>query len=155
MTTYEVKPIGSIKREGETINVIVDKAYRKALKKLDKFSHVMVFWWATEFDNEEGRSLLETIPPYAPDHTHGIFSTRSPLRPNPIMMTTCKIEGIDEENGIVTINNIDAFDGTPLVDLKAYYGICDGVVGSVIPEWLSDWPEEYPEEGIGLMPHEL
>jgi tRNA (Thr-GGU) A37 N-methylase len=65
-------------------------------------------------------------------------------------MTTCKILKVDEKNGIIQVADIDAFDGTPIVDLKAYYPVCDRVKDTRIPEWFSDWPEWMPETGIGL-----
>jgi tRNA (Thr-GGU) A37 N-methylase len=65
-------------------------------------------------------------------------------------MTTCKILKIDEAKGTITVGDIDAFDGTPIVDLKAYFPVCDRVKNAEIPEWLSDWPEWMPEKGIGL-----
>ncbi len=48
------------------------------------------------------------------------------------------------------IADIDAYDGTPLVDLKAYFPVCDRVQEARIPEWLAGWPEWMPEEGLGL-----
>ena len=46
--------------------------------------------------------------------------------------------------------DIDAYDGTPIVDLKAYFPVCERVKEAHIPEWLADWPEWMPEEGLGL-----
>lgn len=66
-------------------------------------------------------------------------------------MTTCKLLGVDEEAGLLKLAEIDAFDGTPVVDVKAYFPVCDRVQEARIPAWLSDWPEWMPEEGIGLM----
>jgi len=48
------------------------------------------------------------------------------------------------------VSDIDAYDGTPIVDLKAYFPVCDRVKEATIPEWLSNWPEWMPEQGIGL-----
>ena len=48
------------------------------------------------------------------------------------------------------VADIDAYDGTPIVDLKACFPVCERVKEAYIPEWLSDWPEWMPEEGIGL-----
>jgi len=79
-----------------------------------------------------------------------VFATRAEYRPNPIAMTTCKILNVDEIMGIVKVADIDAYDDTPIVDLKAYFPVCDRVKRTRIPEWLSDWPEWMPEEGIGL-----
>ena len=65
-------------------------------------------------------------------------------------MTTCKMLEIDETNGEVEVADIDADDGTPIVDLKAYFPVVDRVKEAKIPEWLSDWPEWMPEQGIDL-----
>ncbi len=148
---YQLYPIGRVRRNGQEIRLEIDKAFRSALQQLDQFSHVIVFWWADRFDNAQGRGTLECLPPYAPDHVTGIFATRSPLRPNPIAQTTCALLGVDEESGVIKVADIDAVDGTRIVDLKAYFPVCDRVKNARIPEWLSDWPEWMPESGIGLM----
>ena len=67
-----------------------------------------------------------------------------------IGLTTAKILGIDHVQGEIKIANIDAFDGTPVLDLKAYIPVCDRVENVRVPEWASDWPEWLPEEGLGL-----
>jgi tRNA-Thr(GGU) m(6)t(6)A37 methyltransferase TsaA len=146
--------IGHIRRNDGGIHLEIAEAFRPALKQLDRFSHVMVFWWADQSDNPDGRGLLQTKPPYAEEHVTGVFATRAPYRPNPIAMTTCKLLGVDEEKGFVQIADIDAYDGTAIVDLKAYFPVCDRVKEAHIPEWLSDWPEWMPDEGIGLEPWE-
>jgi tRNA (Thr-GGU) A37 N-methylase len=48
------------------------------------------------------------------------------------------------------VADIDAYDGTPVIDLKAYFPVCDRVKEARIPAWLVDWPEWMPEEGLGL-----
>jgi tRNA-Thr(GGU) m(6)t(6)A37 methyltransferase TsaA len=151
---FLVYPIGIVRRNNGQIVLEIEAAYRPALKQLGRFSHVMAFWWADRFDNKEGRTLLQTEPPYAPEHVTGVFATRSPYRPNPIAMTTCKLLAVDEEQGRVQVTDIDAVDGTPVVDLKAYFPVCDRVQAAHIPGWLADWPEWMPEEGIGLEPWE-
>ena len=148
--TYLMFPIGTIRRNGEEIHLEIDEAARPGLAQLDHFSHVMVFWWAEFFDNEESRAILQMEPPYAGGQLTGVFASRSPFRPNPVMMTTCKLLEVDEEQGILKVADIDAFDGTRIVDLKAYFPVCDRVQETHIPEWLSDWPEWMPENGIGL-----
>ena len=56
-----------------------------------------------------------------------VLAVDAPFRPNPIAMTTCPILAIDQEAGRVWVGAIDAFDGTRIVDLKAYLPICDRV----------------------------
>ena len=148
--TFQLHPIGRVQRSDGAIQIQVDEPFRPALKQLDCFSHVVVFWWADLFDTAEYRGRLQCDPPYAPGHLTGVFATRSPYRPNPVVMTTCKLLGVDEENGLVKVADIDAYDGTRVVDLKAYFPVCDRVKKAHIPEWLADWPEWMPDNGIEL-----
>jgi tRNA-Thr(GGU) m(6)t(6)A37 methyltransferase TsaA len=143
-------PIGYVRRRENRIILEVMEPYRPAMKQLDQFTHVMIFWWADKHDNEKSRSIMQTEPPYAKGKITGVFATRAEYRPNPIAMTTCKILKVDETNGIIEVTDIDAYDGTPIVDLKAYFPVCDRVKEARIPKWLSDWPEWMPEQGIGL-----
>lgn len=152
--TYRLQSIGTVRRNGQSVQLEIDAAFRPALKQLEHFSHVMVFWWAERFDDEEWRTRLQSNPPYAEEHLTGVFATRSPYRPNPLAMTTCKLLGSDEGTGLVQVATIDAYDGTPIVDLKAYFPVCDRVQEAHIPEWLSDWPDWMPEAGIDLEPWE-
>ena len=146
-----LKPIGHVRVEGEdpmnsSYYIDISKPYRIGLKELDKFSHVIVFWWADKYDNKEARNITETIPPYGEDPpTTGIFATRAEYRPNPIAITTVNIMEVNQDKGFVKIPYIDAFDGTPVVDLKAYFPICDRVRDVHIAPWLKDWPDWYED----------
>lgn len=147
---YHLYPIGAVRRSEEGIWLEVEEPFRPGLKQLEHFSHVMVFWWADRHDDQKSRGILQTEPPYAQGRVTGVFACRSEYRPNPIAMTTCKILDVAEERGIVRVAEIDAFDGTPIVDLKAYFPVCERVKEVHIPAWLSDWPDWMPDEGIGL-----
>jgi len=146
----QMYPIGYVRRMDEDVTLEIQDPYRPALRRLEEFSHVMVFWWADRHDNEKSRSMMETKPPYARQESVGVFATRAEYRPNPVAMTTCEIREVDREKGIVRVVNIDAYDGTPIVDLKAYFPVCDRVEDVRVPKWAEDWPEWMPEEGIGL-----
>jgi tRNA-Thr(GGU) m(6)t(6)A37 methyltransferase TsaA len=150
---FHIHPIGHVRRSEDTVHLDILKPFRPALRQLDHFSHVMVFWWADRLDNEEYRSITQCEPPYAQGHVTGVFATRSEYRPNPIAVTTCKVLGVDEGTGKVQIADIDAYDGTPVVDLKAYFPVCDRVKDATIPKWLTGWPEWMPDEGLGLEVH--
>ena len=147
---FTMYPIGYIRRADNGNYLEILEPFRPGLKQLNHFSHVMVFWWADKHDNEESRTIMQTNPPYAADKVTGVFACRSEYRPNPIAMTVCKIGKVDEEKGTVEIADIDAYESTPVVDLKAYFPVCDRVKEAYIPEWLEYWPEWMPEEGIGL-----
>ena len=151
---FQIQPIGSIQRESDEISIQIDTVYRDALKGLDTFSHVVVYWWADQFDTPAQRAQLVTQLPYAEGREVGVFACRSPLRPNLIMSTVCKILAIDASAGTVSIKDIDAFSNTPVIDLKAYFPIIERVQDAHISEYLVDWPEWLPDEGIGLLEHE-
>ena len=148
--TFQIYPIGHVRRAEGGIHLEILEPFRPALKQLDQFSHVIVLWWADQHDNEQSRNHLQTNPPYAQEHLTGVFATRAEYRPNPIAVTTCKILGIEEAAGIVRVANIDAYDGTRIVDLKAYFPVTDRAKEVHIPEWVPFNMEWMPEEGIGL-----
>ncbi len=148
---FEVVQIGQIERDEIGTAIKVDDKYREGLMQLSHFSHVIVFWWADRYDNDESRTILSTEPPYAKGKKTGVFACRSEYRPNPLMMTICAIKKINEKAGVISVGDIDAIDGTPVLDLKAYFPVCDRVKEAHIPEWLSDWPEWMPANGIGIM----
>jgi tRNA-Thr(GGU) m(6)t(6)A37 methyltransferase TsaA len=154
MKTFEVKSIGHVQRKDQTVTILIDNEYRSALHDLRNFSHVMVFFWASQLDQPEMREILTVDLPYVEGHKSGVFATRSPMRPNPILMTTCRIISVDESAGLLPVADLDAYDGTPVLDLKAYFPVCDRVQNAYIPEWLQGWPEWMPEDGIGLDEHE-
>jgi tRNA-Thr(GGU) m(6)t(6)A37 methyltransferase TsaA len=148
---FWMEPIGHVRRGEESVVLEIDEPFRPALQDLETFSHVMVFWWAEDFDTEEDRARMFIKPPYAPDREIGVFATRSPFRPNPVAMTTCPIVEIDRDAGRVVVGDIDAFDGTPIVDLKAYLPICDRVREVRVAPWLEAWPTWLPETGMRLV----
>ncbi|NLT54175.1 MAG: SAM-dependent methyltransferase [Actinomycetales bacterium] len=147
-------PIGRVVRDAGTTGVRIDPPYRAGLRELGGFSHVLVLWWAGRYDDEDHRRTVVVPLPYAEDREAGVFACRSPARPNPVMTTVCAVESVDEETGVVRLGALDAFDDTPVVDLKPYYGVTDRVRSPRIPDYLVGWPEWFPEEGIGLMPDE-
>ncbi|MDZ7739067.1 MAG: TrmO family methyltransferase [Bacteroidales bacterium] len=80
----------------------------------------------------------------------GVFASRAPMRPNPIGLTTAKIVRVDHDEGWVQVADVDAFDGTPILDMKGYLPHCDRVRNVRVPAWAAYWPDWVPEEGLGL-----
>lgn len=143
LKTYQLHPIGVVRASDEEQRYFlqIDEPYRAGLKQLDQFSHVMVFWWADRMDTEKYRNILTTELPYAHGVEAGIFACRSEYRPNPIGVTLMAIISIDLESGKVILPWIDAFDGTPVLDLKPYIPISDRIRDFKVADWLADWPE--------------
>jgi tRNA-Thr(GGU) m(6)t(6)A37 methyltransferase TsaA len=140
---YELKTIGYVESKGENVAVRLNEEYRDALKETEGFSHLQVFWWCHLVDDPEMRSYLVSPKPYkkGPEEV-GLFATRSPVRPNPIGVTTVPVISTDLGEGLIRIAFIDAEDGTPVVDIKPYYGM-DRVRDLKVPRWCSHWPQWY------------
>ncbi len=141
----EIKPIGTVRSWEGTFELAVDAPYRAALKQLNQFSHVIVFWWAHQHDNDDDRARLETSLPYAEGIEAGVFACRAEYRPNPVMMTICPMRSVDVEAGIIKLVWIDAVNGTPLVDLKPYIPMSDRILSIRVPSWMKDWPQSMEE----------
>ena len=102
--------------EGRT-TIVVDKQYQPGLLGLEKFSHVWVLYWFDRNDTPEKRSILQVHPRGDKKNPlRGVFATHSPVRPNLIAMSRCKIISVEEN--VVEIDEIDAFPDTPVLDLK-------------------------------------
>ena len=71
----------------------------------------------------------------------GIFATRAEYRPNPVAITTCRILAIDQDKGLLQLAGLDAREGTPVIDLKAYFPLFDRVKEARTLDWLPEWPE--------------
>ena len=142
MQNYNVNSIGKIIVDENGMCIKLEPKFIPALKSLDGFSHLNIIWWFSDFDNEDMRCTLETEQPYknAPEKM-GIFATRSPVRPNPIALTTAQVIHIDYQNGIIQVAYIDANDNTPVLDLKPYTPSLDRVENPLVPEWCAHWPK--------------
>ncbi|MGA2352213.1 MAG: tRNA (N6-threonylcarbamoyladenosine(37)-N6)-methyltransferase TrmO [Terracidiphilus sp.] len=100
------------KHEAEGVLKILPE-FDLGLTDIEGYSHLMVIW---TFDRSDGFELLVTPP--TDNRPHGVFSTRSPRRPNPIGLTI--VELLRREGGMLTVRGIDMLDGTPILDIKPY-----------------------------------
>ncbi len=91
----------------------IDDEFSEGLTDIEDFSHVIVIFG---FHKSEGYELLTT--PYLDNTPRGVFTTRSPHRPNPIGMTILKL--IEKKNNILRVSGVDMIEGTPLLDIKPY-----------------------------------
>lgn len=140
-TRFKINAIGSVRvHEGEH-TIQLEHKYIPALTNLNGFGHVQVLWWAHQIDEAHDRETLVVGKLFkkGPDRM-GVFATRSPVRPNPIMVSTIEISGIDFENGFIRTPFIDAADGSPVLDIKPYYPM-ERVKNVQAPDWCRHWPQ--------------
>jgi tRNA (adenine37-N6)-methyltransferase len=141
MKTFELKNIGDIKKTESRTVIILKEEFKTALLNLNGYSHIHVLWWAHLTDSKErrNRTLLGKIFKNGPDIL-GVFATRSPFRPNPVMVSIVEIKNIDYENGFVYTSFIDAGSGSPVLDIKPYQ-LMERVKNCQVPDWCSHWPK--------------
>lgn len=93
----------------------ISAPYRSALKTLNLFEYIIVIY---HLDRVESWDSRLSPPASNQKHNFGLFATRSPKRPNSIGFAVVKLEKI--ENGTLYVSGIDAFDNTPVLDVKPY-----------------------------------
>ena len=142
MQRFTLTPVGRIEIREEGMFVRLEPEYAPALEGLSGFSHINVLWWFHEFDAADCRKVLTAPQPYrnAPEMM-GIFATRSPVRPNPIALSTAEILAMDMEKGLIQLAYIDAHDGSPVLDIKPYTPSLDRVLEPQVPGWCAHWPK--------------
>lgn len=91
------------------------KPFREALQYLDLFEYIIVIY---HFDKVTSWKNHVSPPASTSEHDFGLFATRSPKRPNPIGFTVVKLDSVND--GILHVKGIDAFDGSPVLDIKPY-----------------------------------
>jgi tRNA-Thr(GGU) m(6)t(6)A37 methyltransferase TsaA len=133
---FVLRPIGSVHKAKGRTTLVVKKNLQPALKGLDGFSHVWVFWWFNRSDTGDKRATLQVHPRGNRDNPlTGVFACRAPVRPNLIGLTLCRVVSV--KNNVVEVDKIDAFTDTPILDIKPYIPATDLAEGSV-PNWLKD-----------------
>lgn len=105
-----IQPPGAKGVKG-TINIFPE--FKKGLQDLDGFSHIILLY---HFHRKENFQLMVT--PFLDTESHGVFATRAPGRPNPIGLSIVKLILI--KGNILTIENVDILNETPLLDIKPY-----------------------------------
>lgn len=112
-----------------TARVVFEPEYRaaEALRGIEGFSHLWLLWLFSE-NIREGWSPTVRPPRLGGNERMGVFATRSPFRPNPIGLSSVKIERLekDEKRGVTLIvSGADLMDGTPILDIKPYIPLTD------------------------------
>ncbi len=94
-----------------------------ALRGLEGFDYVWLIW---EFSlNGPSANLTVRPPRLGGNERVGVFASRSPFRPNPLGLSSVRIESIEPDGGIIHVLGADLADGTPIYDVKPYVAYSD------------------------------
>ena len=138
-----LKPIGFVRTQAigdqvrdktRSAQIVIHEDLVEALEGIEGFSHLFVLFWLSEVVGKE-RLILKVHPRGRMDlPLLGVFATRTNLRPNPVALTL--VELLKVEGNTLTVRGLDAFDGTPVLDIKPY-DPWDKVENPKVPEWWS------------------
>jgi len=127
MTAFNIQPIGILHCDLKTREVTpknydesshagtieIYPEFTEGLDGIQKGDTIVVLFWLDRSD----RTVLRVHPRGDKSKPkRGVFSTRSPLRPNPIAISELLVEDI--KDNIITVKNLDILDTTPVIDIK-------------------------------------
>ena len=109
--------------------IIFEKEYRSkdAIRGIEGFSHLWLIWEFSSF-NDHKKTLTVRPPRLGGNKRVGVFATRSPLRPNPIGLTSVRLERVFEsspDGPMLIVSGADMMSGTPIYDIKPYIAYSD------------------------------
>jgi tRNA-Thr(GGU) m(6)t(6)A37 methyltransferase TsaA len=118
METGEVRFIGKVVSVDDETSVIeIDSHFCPGLYKLDSYDGAFILYWFHERDDDKHRKVLTVVPRrHRETEERGVFASHSPSRPNPIGLTRVELVSIDGCR--LTVKGLDAFEGSPIVDIK-------------------------------------
>jgi tRNA-Thr(GGU) m(6)t(6)A37 methyltransferase TsaA len=128
-----LKPIGVVRTNAEDVprhwsisnvegTLVIDEEYVDGLRNIEPGQRLVVLF---HFDRSEGFTRDSVIQMSGGEgRERGVFSTCSPIRPNPIGMSVVEVLGIRGAN--IDVRGLDMLDGTPILDLKPHIEISTG-----------------------------
>jgi tRNA-Thr(GGU) m(6)t(6)A37 methyltransferase TsaA len=140
-TKIEMRVIGYVKTQaiGREVKdrhrisqIVVHEDRQESLAGINDFSHIFVLFWMHGIP-EEKREVRMVHPRGRLDMPLlGVFATRTPFRPNPIGLTLVELLKLDDN--VLTVRGLDAYNGTPVLDLKPF-DQWDAAIDFQVPSW--------------------
>ena len=147
LKVIEMRPIGFVRRTSSNEDtrdrslvseIVLIGALAPALDGIEEWSHIYVIYWLDRVSHTE-EPVLHFPSTRAESPPLGIFATRAPIHPNPMGLTL--VELIRREKNVLWVRGLDAYDGTPVLDIKPYPDWEQGrfivVADFRVPEWLT------------------
>ena len=163
---------GLVREAQGLIEFLPEYRSKEALRGLEGYSHIWVLW---EFSRAQKEHWAATVTPprLGGKKRMGVFATRSPFRPNPIGLSSVRLEGMDlhtEEGPVLYVSGADLMDGTPIYDIKPFIpyadnhpdalgGFTQNTSGHTLQvafpaQWLEQVPEDRREALTGVLAHD-
>ncbi|NOZ45372.1 MAG: tRNA (N6-threonylcarbamoyladenosine(37)-N6)-methyltransferase TrmO [Chlorobi bacterium] len=155
MEEIVIRPIGYVKNErkdyliddfwGEMVSEIIlnDDIPQKALKGLEKISHLEIVFYMHKVNKKKEISYYCRPREDKKIARTGIFAQRKKERPNYIGVTIVKL--LTHVDNILYVQNLDAIDGTPIIDIKPVFKEFLPTDQIEQPKWVSSLMRDYWE----------
>lgn len=151
---------------GLVSQIVFEPEYRvhEAFRGLEGYSHIWILWEFSEAKQSKQKEWSPTVrPPKLGGNTRmGVFATRSPFRPNPIGLSSVKLEKIDfdcKDAPVLYVSGADIMDGTPVYDIKPYLAYTDShpeaAGGFSVPDNAEKLQVEFAEGQLEKLPERL
>ncbi|PVX23550.1 MAG: tRNA (N6-threonylcarbamoyladenosine(37)-N6)-methyltransferase TrmO [Candidatus Bathyarchaeum sp.] len=136
----QTEAVGNEVRDKNVVSRIVFReGLTEALEGIEEFSHLFVLFWLHQ-TSDSARQVMKVRPRGRNDMPLlGIFATRTPHRPNPIGLTRVKILNVNDN--VVTVQGLDAYNGTPVLDIKPFDS-WDTTKEFKVPQWWKKLDKE-------------
>lgn len=158
---FRVQSIGVVQREDQPppdtfldpakpSTILIDERWADGLAGIEEFSHLVVLFYLDRATRR--RSAGTPIQPDGWDDLPpvGFFSTRTPKRPNPIGICCPRLVG--REGLALHVTGMDAWDGTPIIDIKGYFPRDEQRPDAQVPKWLTDLWRKHDAERTTVAP---
>jgi tRNA-Thr(GGU) m(6)t(6)A37 methyltransferase TsaA len=145
VTSREEMPIRGVEAQVEVL-----EEYAPALSGIDGNTHLILLCWFHEADRSVLRAVPRKISSNLPEQ--GVFSLRSPARPNPVSVTIVRLNR--RYGRFLFVSGADAIDGTPVLDIKPYQAGMDCVFVAKNPDRAEKIKKMPPGEYKDSLMHE-
>lgn len=139
---FEVVEVGKVENDfleevpddyhDKTSKIIIGDEFTDSLLGIEENSHISVLCWLDRSDRS-----IQRVHPMADKSNPltGVFSTRSPVRPNPISYTVCEL--IERVKNVLHVKGLDMLDATPVIDIKSYTTKYN-IESPCFPDWVPE-----------------
>jgi tRNA-Thr(GGU) m(6)t(6)A37 methyltransferase TsaA len=138
-----IRPIGYVERLSPeeddkdrrlVSKIVVESEFAKGLDRIEEWSHIYIVFWMHKISDKE-KTLIHS----GGEGDVGVFATRAPVHPNPIGLTL--VELLEHRENVLLVKGLDAFHGTPVLDIKPYpdweRGRLIVITNFKVPTWLA------------------
>ena len=108
--------------------------FAELLDGIEEFSHIVVIYWPHKLSPED--RLIKKVHPMGRKDIplKGVFSTRSPSRPNPLLISTVRL--VKRDKNLLQVRGLEALNGSPIMDIKPTARHFDRGENQRFPDWI-------------------